>query len=356
MYKILFIIISLTISFADMYISGDARLRPRLDVKENTSSYDKQSDLYYLYRARLNIKADIGEGYFFSSKLGTNEVSAISKMAYDGDHTSAPGILNSSRPQVDFLQLYFGYQKENSGFWGGAFPLKSNPALDIHFYPTKMVDIPFALFNNGAVNGFGGYRKLSNYKLNWFLSVDNQKTNSVTKDDVKTDLNESYTFGLDTKINLGSIGFKPQLIATFGDSIDTQPLTYGGSLDLMELGGFKSSFSYFTSTNSQNSEYDANHIRLSVVKKIKIGDLKLFYDIATYKADELIDLSTNEEIGKMNFNYLWISYTYKLYDSDLGSIKLMPTIRIQNGGILDSDYYSDYSRSKFELTTEIKFK
>ena len=35
MYKILFIIISLTTSFADIYISGDARLRPRLDVKEN---------------------------------------------------------------------------------------------------------------------------------------------------------------------------------------------------------------------------------------------------------------------------------------------------------------------------------
>ena len=32
-------------------------------------------------------------------------------------------------------------------------------------------------------------------------------------------------------------------------------------------------------------------------------------------------------------------------------IKLMPTIRIQNGDILDSDY----SRTKFELTTEIKF-
>ena len=95
------------------------------------------------------------------------------------------------------------------------------------------------------------------------------------------------------------------------------------------------------STNSQNSEYDANHIRLSVVKKIKIGDFKFFYDIATYEENE-----------KMDLNYLWFSYAYKLYDSDLGSVKLMPTIRIQNGSTSDSDY----SRTKFELTTEIKFK
>ena len=54
----------------------------------------------------------------------------------------------------------------------------------------------------------------------------------------------------------------------------------------------------------------------------------------------------------MDLNYLWFSYAYKLYDSDLVSVKLMPTIRIQNGDILDSDY----SRTTFELTTEIKFK
>ena len=343
MNKILFIIISISISFADIYISGDARVRPRLDIKDNPEdNVKKQSDLYYLYRARLNIKADIGEGYFFRAKLGTNEVSAISKMAYDGDHTSVPGHLNSSRPQVDFLQLYFGYKKENSGFLGGAFPLKSNPALDIHFYPNKIVDIPFSSLNNGALTGFAGYRKISNYNFDWFLSVDNQKINSSTDvNDVTTKFSDSYTLGLKTKINVGSLGFQPQLLSTFGDSTENKPLTFGSSLNLMDLAGFQSSFSYFISKNSENTAYDAQHLRLSLKRNFNSGSLKLFYDIASYEETEIMDLT-----------YLWISYSYLVHNNELGSIIIKPTVRVQNG----STSNSNYARTKFELTTEIKFK
>ena len=349
MNKILLIIISISISFADIYISGDARVRPRYDVRENYAGNKKVSDLYYLYRARLNIKSEIGEGYFFSSKLGTNEIAAISKMASDGEHTSltggTSGNLNSSRPQVDFLQLYFGFKKEKSGFWAGAFPLKSNPALDIHFYPSKMVDIPFALLNNGSITGFAGYQQLTSYKLNWFVSIDTQvKDLIIDPDDNEVESNELYTLGFDTKMKLGPLVVAPQLLATFGgDTTNNTPSTIGANLDLMDVVGFKPSLSYFMSNNNQNDKYDASHIRLSAVKKMKVGDFKFFYDMAKYK---------KEDSDEMDLSYMWLSYAYKLFDGDLGSVKLMPTIRIQNGSISDPDY----SRSKFELTTEIKFK
>ena len=63
MKYIMLSIFSLTLIMADLHISGDARVRPRYDIKENTDG-SSTSDLYYLYRARLNIKADIGDGWF----------------------------------------------------------------------------------------------------------------------------------------------------------------------------------------------------------------------------------------------------------------------------------------------------
>ena len=50
-----------------MNLSGDARIRPRLDIKSNGNENLDETDLYYLYRGRLNIDADIGNGWFFKS-------------------------------------------------------------------------------------------------------------------------------------------------------------------------------------------------------------------------------------------------------------------------------------------------
>ena len=69
-------------NFSKIWLSGDARIRPRLDIMDYG---DKSSmDLYYLYRARLNIKADIGNGWFFNSQIGTNEVAGMTKMGDSG--------------------------------------------------------------------------------------------------------------------------------------------------------------------------------------------------------------------------------------------------------------------------------
>ena len=145
MRKLTLLIISLSFIMADIQFSGDARFRPRYDIKENGDA-SSTSDLYYLYRARLNIKADIGDGWFLNTKLGTSSIAGMTKIGIsDG---SEPGNVSSYRPTVSFMELYFGNMKEDWGFWAGAFPLKYNSSLDLHFYSDKLVDMPFILFGH----------------------------------------------------------------------------------------------------------------------------------------------------------------------------------------------------------------
>ena len=66
MKKILLSIIALSFLMSEIQFNGDARFRPRYDIKENGDG-SSTADLYYMYRARLNMKADIGEGWFFNS-------------------------------------------------------------------------------------------------------------------------------------------------------------------------------------------------------------------------------------------------------------------------------------------------
>ena len=60
--------------FADITITGDARVRPRMDIKDSGEYGTKTSDIYYLYSARLLISADIGGGYFFKTRSYTSRI------------------------------------------------------------------------------------------------------------------------------------------------------------------------------------------------------------------------------------------------------------------------------------------
>ena len=255
MKHIIIVAILFSITFADLNISGDARFRPRLDTKEMSES--KTSDLYYLYRARLNLRAEIGKKYFLNLKLGTNSIASMTKMGNANPvdlENRDPFIHNSDRPNIDFLEQYFGFNREKTGLWLGAFPIKHNPALDIHFYPHKMVDIPWALYNNSTITGIAGYNTLFKYKLNWFISMDENNTNSsITKrangfeiidentviddfetgddgisyefngveigdtitiiyPDVASSIKNAYTIGFNTTLNTGPIKITPYIL------------------------------------------------------------------------------------------------------------------------------------------------
>ena len=69
-------VISASSTTAHIYFSGDAGIQPRLDVKtyqdKSTGAPITQKrsiDGYYLYRARINIKADVADGFFFQTPI-----------------------------------------------------------------------------------------------------------------------------------------------------------------------------------------------------------------------------------------------------------------------------------------------
>ena len=127
----------------------------------------------------------------------------------------------------------------------------------------------------------------------------------------------------------------------------------GGDIKLPDIIGFGSSVSYYMSSNSNESasegtiKYDANHIRVKLGGKVGPGNLSSFYDMAS----KTLDGDT-----QMDFNYFWLSYEYTIHKSEMGSLTLKPTLRMQNGGYDPGNVFvKDYSKTKIELTTEFKF-
>ena len=152
---------------------------------------------------------------------------------------------------------------------------------------------------------------------------------------------------------MGPISITPRLLYTLADESENAPLTLGGDIKLPDIAGFGSFVSYYISSNSNESisegiiKYDANHIRVKLGGKVGPGSLSFFYDMAS---------KTPDGDTQMNFNYLWLSYEYTLHKSEMGSVTLKPTLRMQNGGYDDGgSYVEDYSRNKIEVTTEFKF-
>ncbi|MDP7512317.1 MAG: hypothetical protein QF587_01060, partial [Candidatus Marinimicrobia bacterium] len=64
----------LTTVFAQAKITGDVRVRPRMDVTTADAETDAVTKQLILYWGRLNVDADIGGGWSFHSKLASNWV------------------------------------------------------------------------------------------------------------------------------------------------------------------------------------------------------------------------------------------------------------------------------------------
>ena len=123
-------------------------------------------------------------------------------------------------------------------------------------------------------------------------------------------------------------------------------------MSLPKFSGFSSGFSYYmSSTNGSEDDagyYKANHMRVSVNGPIAKGKLKFFYDIANMSND-------NNKDDKVS--YMWLSYNYTLYKGEKGEFTLSPTYRLQTGkNAGTSDFDEDFTRSKFEVTMQMKFK
>jgi len=336
--------------YADITISGDARVRPRIDVIDNGEFGNKTTDAYYLYRARILIAADIGEGYFFKTRLGHNGVAYWIGKFGTGDLPSS-STSNAGRGSVDFMEVYFGHNGETFGWSAGLIPVAHNPLKDIHFYPTKPLDLPWVIFGNTAAHGFDLNYKLAGNKLDLKVLVDNNAgfTTYVDGDVVDTlSSTDQYTLNATYPVSLAGIKLTPELLMTIADEGNAAPMTYGATVALPKVAGFGLT-AYAGMTNQTVEEagaYSGWIARAKMVGKLGPGKLTAWYDMAQTTPDVEGALSTD-------FNYLWLSYTYTLHKSDKGAVTLAPTYRLLSQKIEGS---KDYTRAKIEITSQITFK
>jgi hypothetical protein len=249
------------------------------------------------------------------------------------------------------MEVYFGHQSKTYGWAAGIIPVPHNPLLDMHFYPGKMANIPWLLYNNAAAPGFDFNYLLAGGKFDIKLLVDNNDGVKVSSEgDVIDSLTTTDQYSLDASYSLALSGIKltPQFLMTIADEGDPAPVTYGAALALPKIAGFGVS-AYF-GMSSQNADdtdaYTGWIARAKLVGMLGPGALTAWYDMATYTPDDA-------SLEPTNTSFMWISYTYTLHKSDKGSVTLAPTYRLytqQTEGSLD------YARTNIELTTQITFK
>ena len=340
----------LTGAYADITMTGDARVRPRLDIVDMGSYGNRTDNVYYFYRARLNIVADIGDGYYFKTKLGYNGAANFAKF---GTGVTPTGISLSSagRSTISFMEVYFGHQSKSYGWAAGIIPVPHNPLLDMHFYPGKMANIPWLLYNNESAPGFDFNYMLAGGKFDLKLLVDNNDGVKVSSEgDVIDSLTTTDQYSLDASysMSLGDINVTPQFLMTIADEGDPAPLTYGAGLSLPKVAGFGVS-AYFGMTSQNANDTDAYSgwiTRAKLVGKLGPGALTAWYDLAAYTPDD-------DNLEPTNTSFMWISYTYTLHKSDKGAATLAPTYRLYSQ---KTEGTLDYARTNIELTTQITFK
>ena len=326
-------------AFSQAKITGDVRVRPRIDIKKDASGELSNQQLI-LYWGRLNLDADIGGGYSFHTKLASNWVGHWA--GYMGSQEAFPNAagLGNDRPTITFMELSMS---KNAGNWGvsaGNLPLNGvvNHIVDLHYYPTSPVDIPWAIKHVQSFQGFSGFVNAGPGKLNLALSVDANQNNSTAE------LVNRKTLMADYGATFGGISVKPQMAMTMDNDSTAAPMTMGAGVSA-KVAGFTLSGTYLMTSNTvENSgKYDGTHMRVGIKGSVGPGFLLAWYDMASY---------TPDGGTKADFTHLWLLYKHTLYSGDKGAMVVMPTIRLINGSASDPDW----SRTKLELTFQLNFK
>ena len=362
---VMFVIVMVGSAIAEIKITGDARLRPRMDLQDKTeinmtdssSLQTKTTDGYYYYRARLNIKSDIGDGWFGHVQLATNGLAYWTNKFGDGTKPSSSSIDGAGRGSIDFMLMYFGRKTKKFGYMGGLMPFNglSNPLLDLHYYSNKMIDVPYFLFSNNGAHGFSGYIGLENGgKINASIIVDNNrnKVETITDSTVVRDSVDQYTIMLDAPLKVSDFIIQPVVFFTAisQDSTDA-PMTFGANITTPKVGEFKFYGSFGSSSQSATgtTEYSAWYARVKTVGKLGKGTFTGWIDIAQKEYDA--------SKAKSKFTYFWIDYSIPVYKSDAGSVSIKPTWRHIAEKREDATGYEfyDFKREKIELTIDFKF-
>lgn len=328
--------------------SGDLQVRPRYDMKDWGDYGGKKNDMYYMMRARLNVMATIGNGWCGKIQLAHYNYAGYyftNGIGYESGAIGSNDLL--ARPFVNFTLMYLGYHGKTWGFNAGIVPMNAlkNPMIDVHYYPSKMIDIPFTIYNLGSATGFTGYVNTGFGKLDLSLTLDQNNFYAENQAGTATsDLHDVYTFGANWNLKFGGFGVAPGVYKTFNNDSLAAPMTYGVNLTFPKVAGFAIGGTFAMTSNDVDGslKYDGMYVRAKVSGKVGPGALILWYDYAK-RTDKL---STGDVDTK--YGYLWAAYKFALAKN----VALMPRARLITEKI---DGVKDYSRNKLEVLLIAKF-
>jgi len=373
MKKILFFFLAILVAanLAQIKISGDAQVRPRYDINDRkAANQNRTEDFYYMYRARINMLSEIGDGWFFKTMLSHNGI-AFYSLFNTGDY---PDILgneqnpikpstneSSRRPTVNFMELNFGNKSEFYGFTLGLFSLGAynNPIYDLHYYPAKPVDIPYVLFNTDGALGASGYYKTDFGLFGIKTLVEDQKgmKEENAQGTILKDLNDQYSFEINYSNKISDIQFSLAALKTLGNDTLPAPITFGANITLPKIETI--TLSLFGGYSLQNNvktvdyqpgypknKYTAMFARFKAAGKLGPGSLNFWTDYCR-RTDKTSNLKTN-----FDFLFFWIQYEFMIYESEKGNFRISPTARFANVFKEGDDFSKRY---KFEFNFDIKF-
>ncbi len=356
--------------FAQLKITGDARFRPRLNIDDKTENGGtKTTDVYYMYRLRLNLNWNIGDGYFLQSRLGHNGVagygvfgkgvSADALGAYGKDYAES-----GRRMSLDIMFLNGGRATKTYGYKFGLFGAGSfaNPIFDIHYFAATMIDIPFFIFNNDGLFGASAYYKAGPGNITLSALYDNPLGKSVEDADENeiSNTTDQYTFYADYNVTLGGWGVKPMVMMTVADSASA-PMTFGADITSPKLvGDLALGLSALYSMNSVtqaeskysdygmvSNEYVAYLIRAKISGKVGPGKLLFWADLGN-REDTFDDGTTKSN----DFLYTWLGYSFTIYSGDAGQFIITPEWRHL---VKDVDGTNTQTREMIEMNFDFKF-
>ena len=331
----------LTTVFAQAKITGDVRVRPRMDVTTADADADAVTKQYLLYWGRLNVDADIGGGWSFHTKLATNWVGHWSGVMGENTQKGVGYSGAQDRPTLSLMEISMNKNAGNWGFSAGNLPLNgvANHIVDLHYYPTAPVDIPWAISHVQSIQGFSGFVNAGPGKLNLALSIDANQNSDAGDGSVNR-----KTLMADYGATFGPVTVKPQLAMTMTNDSTAAPMTMGAGVSA-KVAGFTLSGTYLMTSNTVegSGKYDGTHIRAGVKGTVGPGFLLAWYDMATH---------TPDGGDQSDYSYIWVLYKYTIFSGDKGAIVVMPTARMRTGALGNADY----SRNKFELTFQLNFK
>ena len=339
---LLLILLPLLNVLAEISVSGNTMVRPRLHI---SSEYDLDGvqqttviDNYWLHRFHIDLKAEMGNGYLWAARLSHESPAMLTIMGNPGEG------------QTDWMLLYFGKRFRNGDLFAGRVPLRFTPLQDLHNYPDIAASLPW-LIDNLSVTGVKGSLKIGRGSLKAFFSLDEDNAFMSIDSDSVTTWRDGYSCGLSHDLEFGKVQFSPQLLYS-SNRTSCNALTAGLNLRTT-LAGFKLTATVGLTRadadtaslpSAASGKYNGAIYHLGFSRPVGPGVLHCFHNYSPLDYDDT---------GKEYSSFFWLDYTWNVMKSDSGSFYIRPTWRWYKKDRGDNGYTI---RNRFELTLVMEVK